>query len=312
MIIMARGDVATISWTTDDSWKYREVSRFIGKAYHAMTTTYEDAVPKYHRDGIPNILLTQWAANVVSLLEPQPAQNCHYPVSFVGQAHGDRLKRIEHLRSLGLEVSCFGHGWPSGSVKAEDIPKIYRDSVISLNFANSKGVNQIKARTFEVPGAGGFLLTEGAPGLDKYYTPDKEVAVFDGLKDLVEKAKYYLSHPEERDAIAKSGFDRTKREHTYDLRMKEVIDFALKAKEEWVKMGPHPPPPSFEETCLRHRLTLILRLLRFILTTGAAVVWGPVRGQRAARRLVFELSWRLAGERTFSAVGWPGRMFPNV
>lgn len=43
-IIQSRGDVATISWTTDDSWKYRQVSRYIGHAYHAMTTTYPQMV----------------------------------------------------------------------------------------------------------------------------------------------------------------------------------------------------------------------------------------------------------------------------
>ena len=44
------------------------------------------------------------------------------------------------------------------------IPEIMRQSVISLNFSNSRQGRQIKARTFEVPGAGGFLMTETAPG----------------------------------------------------------------------------------------------------------------------------------------------------
>lgn len=72
-IIRARGDVATISWTTDDSWKFREVSRFIGSAYHAITTTYDYIISLYHASGISNVLLTQWAANAEWLHEPLPA-----------------------------------------------------------------------------------------------------------------------------------------------------------------------------------------------------------------------------------------------
>ena len=93
-IIKERSNTATICWTTDDSWKYREVPRFIGKFYHAMTTTYEEALPKYRRDGVQNVLLTQWAANSETLVPPLPSRKCIYPVTFVGAAHGNRRRRI--------------------------------------------------------------------------------------------------------------------------------------------------------------------------------------------------------------------------
>jgi spore maturation protein CgeB len=46
-----------------------------------------------------------------------------------------------------------------------------------------------------------------------------------------------------------------------------------------------------------------------LLAAPLRLVWGPRRGRRAARRLLFELSWRIAGARTYGAAGWPGRMF---
>jgi len=103
-IIRRNTDTATICWTTDDSWKYREVSRFIGSAYHAMTTTYAEVIPNYHRDGIGEVLLTQWAANSQFLLEPLYASECIYPVSFVGAANGHRKRRIEQLLKNGVNV----------------------------------------------------------------------------------------------------------------------------------------------------------------------------------------------------------------
>lgn len=306
--IRARGDVATVSWATDDSWKYREVSRFIGHAYHAMTTTYSYVVPKYHADGIVNVLLTQWAASSERLNEPLAASDCSYPVSFVGTATKERREQVDRLRARGIGVACFGYGWDGGPVASDVIPTIMRESIISINFADSKGENQIKARTFEVPGAGGFLLTGAARNLETFYVPGLEIAVYQDFDDLVGKIDFYLSHPEERDRVARAGYERTLREHTYERRMAEVIDFALRAKEQ---NGPRKPGRAFDEALKSHTLTMPLRVLGAVLVGGARLLFGAQRGPRAARRLVFELSWRFAGRQTFTAGGWPGRLFPH-
>ncbi|MBU0734769.1 MAG: glycosyltransferase [Proteobacteria bacterium] len=309
--IQAAGDVATICWTTDDSFKYREVSRFIGSSYHVITTTYPEALPMYHRDRIHSVLLTQWAANSENLREPLAAKECEYQVSFVGAAHGDRKERIARLNDHGIGVSCFGYGWPSGPVAAEEIPQIMRKSIISLNFANSKGQNQIKARTFEVPGAGGFLLTEYAPGLEEFYSIGSEIDVFFKTEELVKKTGYYLSHPEKRDLVARAGFQRTVREHTYEIRMKEVLDFALSARDRYIAANKKPVMYSFDKLDRAHRVGSVSRLLREIIVLPCVLIWGEERGPRAARRLIFELSWRLFGKKTFTASGWPGRLFPE-
>ena len=310
-IIQSAGDVATICWTTDDSFKYREVSRFIGGSYHAMTTTYPEMLPMYQRDRIDNVLLTQWAANSENLKEPLYAKECEYQVSFVGAAHGDRRKRIATLNENGICVTCFGYGWPSGPVAAEKIPQIMRKSIINLNFANSRGQNQIKARTFEVPGAGGFLLTEYAPGLEKFYSIGNEIDVFFREEELVEKINYYLSHPDKRDTIAGAGLKRTKHEHTYEIRMEEVLDFAISSRDRYMRVFRKPITYFFDELARVHRAGLVSRLLREIIVLPCVLIWGKARGPRAARRLIFELSWRLLGKRTFAASGWPGRMFPE-
>ena len=305
-----RGDVATICWATDDSWKYRECSRFIGRAYHAMATTYDYVLPEYRRDGIENVMLTQWAANADALREPLPASACRYQVSFVGAAHGDRKSRIDGLAEKGIDVACFGYGWPAGPVNADEIPRIMRESVISLNFANARGENQIKARTFEVPGAGGFLLTERAPGLERFYSAGEELDVFANPAELEEKIRYYLSAPERRDEIARKGFERTRREHTYDARMSEIVNFALKAHDGFKQTHPGSGvTTSFAAANRRHRAGFLLKLLRATLVLPCIAIWGSSRGPRAARRIMFEISWRLFGTKTYSASGWPGRLF---
>ena len=305
--IRSRGDVATISWAADDSWKYREVSRYIGPSYHAMTTTYSNMLPRYHADGISEVLVTQWAAAANSLAEPLPAAECRYQVSFVGAAHGDRRERVERLRKAGIDVECFGHGWQHGPVDAETYARIFRESVISLNFANSRGRDQLKARCFEVPGAGGFLLTTMVEGLEQYYRPNDEVAVVSGEDELPGRIRYFLEHPAERDRIALAGFRRTVAEHTYDHRMRQLLEFAIVARDR----AQRPRSTDLARAVEIYRSGRFLRLLRFTLQPIAQLVYGRERGIRAARRLVFEISWRLVGRHTFSAAGWPGRMFPD-
>jgi spore maturation protein CgeB len=273
-----------------------------------MTTTYSYVVPRYHADGIFDVLLTQWAASSEWLAEPMAARDCRYPVTFIGTANRDRREFVARLRSRGIEVACFGYGWPAGPVASDSIPKIMRESVISINFANSKGENQIKARSFEVPGAGGFLLTGPARGLERVFVPGVEIAIYQDFEDLVGKINFYLSHPNERDRLARAGYERTLQEHTYERRLAEVIDFALAAKERNKAM---PPPRSFAQVLETHRITLSLRILRAVLMRAGKVFFGPQRGPRAARRFLFELSWRLVGRQTFTARGLPGRLFPN-
>ena len=195
---------------------------------------------------------------------------------------------------------------------AESIPEIAQSSVISLNFANARGENQIKARTFEVPGAGGFLLTENAEGLDHFYAVGKEIAVFDDGSDLEQKIRYYLAHAPERDAIANAGFERTSRNHTYETRLSELLTFALAAKENWLEQRPAIHFPPLADCYRTHRRGFGLRILRSMLMQAGRLIWGPNRGPRAARRFVFELSWRLLGAQTFTARGLPGRMFPEL
>ena len=93
--------------------------------------------------------------------------------------YGDRAEWIAALRGNGVAVWRSGHGTEGGIVNASDIPRIYRDSRISLNFSGSSqrtgNGHQIKARTFEVPCAGGFLLTEATLGLDRYFAIDHEI-----------------------------------------------------------------------------------------------------------------------------------------
>jgi spore maturation protein CgeB len=82
---------------------------------------------------------------------------------------------------------------------------------------------QIKGRNFEVPGAGGFLLTPYADNLDEYFLPGKEICVFTTMGDCLEKIRHYLDHDEERESIRRLGHARALRDHTYEKRFVDIL-----------------------------------------------------------------------------------------
>ena len=296
-----------VNWSTDDSWKYRQFSRLIAPAFDVFATTCPSAPAWYARDGIAHCVLTQWAAATTDMAAPKPAAECVLDVSFVGSNYGERPKRIDALHAAGITVECFGHGWPNGAVDAARLRSIIRDSRVSLNFSDAGGGagKQIKARIFEVPGAGGLLLTEGAPHLEDFFEPGREIAVFQDEGTLVASARRLLDASHERDAIALAGYQRVLREHTYEKRLTVLLDRARPQTEvrsplDWLR---------FEQVARRHSCGPFLRGMRGFLVAAASLVWGRQRGPRAARRAVFELSWRIFGRRTYTAAGLPGRMF---
>ena len=83
---------------------------------------------------------------------------------------------------------------------------------------------QLKGRNFEVPGCGGFLLTDPAEDLDRYYEAGKEIATFRTVREMINRARHYLKNEEERRAVAEAGRARTLREHTYVHRFGAIFD----------------------------------------------------------------------------------------
>ncbi len=305
--LMRRAGCKVVNWSTDDSWKYRQFSRLIAKEFDLYATTCPAAAAWYRADGIDNVHLTQWGASASWLAVPKPASDCRFPASFVGSAYGDRPARIAALGAAGIVVECFGHGWPAGPVAAERISEIVRDSVVSLNFseAGGGGGRQIKARVFEVPAAGGMLLTEVAPHLENYFVPGAEIALFQDDKQLLEQMHELLADPNHRDAIAQAGHARVRRHHTYCERFREMLD-----KLGSVAPGPRAIDwPAFQKIEANHPPGVSLRLLRILLLVPCVMLLGSSRGPRAARRLLFEVSWRVFGRHTYTAAGWPGRLF---
>lgn len=317
-LIRANSPVLVANWGTDDSWKFNQASRFFAEHVDLHVTTDFAAAADARELGLCNVFLSQWAGSAENVVAPVQSRECRYDVSFVGSMYGDRAKWIAALRAGGISVTCFGHGTENGVVDAKEIPKILRASRISLNFSrpgntglvgNTKSRRQIKARIFEIPHSGGFLLTEAAPGLDRYFAIDREIATFETEQELLRETRYFIEHPEIRDEIALAGHKRAIAEHTYLNRFSLILAElhtigSRRTRRPWTLSK-----DALADATKRYHSNALASWIRPALVSVFELVFGKVRGPRVARRVLFELSWRFAGETTYCAKGLPGRLF---
>jgi hypothetical protein len=91
-----------------------------------------------------------------------------------------------------------------------------RDSKITLNVESASTTrHSSNMRLFEATGVGACLLTDWTENLGELFEPEREVATFRDAKECVERIRWLLAHPDEREAIARAGQARTLRDHTY-------------------------------------------------------------------------------------------------
>jgi spore maturation protein CgeB len=250
----------TLIWLTDDHWQFSIFSRYWAPMFHWIATTDSEALEKYRNIGIKNVIKSQWGFNHHRLAPVHTKRKLG--VTFVGQVHSRRRALVQQLQSGGIDVTCWGKGWDNGRLSDTEVGEVFRGSAINLNFTESSNafgwkpiakilINrrtdntmqfntprqiadrlailfrgtrpQIKARNFEVPGFGGFLLTTHADNLAEYYLPGREVVTFDSPSDLIEKARYYIAHETQREAIRIAGHQRTLRDHTIEKRFARIF-----------------------------------------------------------------------------------------
>ena len=104
------------------------------------------------------------------------------------------------------------------------MPKIIKCSKINLNLTNRPIKTGLPLRIFDIMGAGGFLISNYQAEIPELFVPGEDIVLYDSIPDLLSKIEYYLAHDEERKAIAKNGYEKVKACHTYDIRLKEMLE----------------------------------------------------------------------------------------
>lgn len=145
---------------------------------------------------------------------------------------GDQRMEILQMLSEKFEVNLYtpeatpilGNVHNCGPVDyVTQMPKVFKQSKINLNMTLRSIVSGIPLRAMDIMGCGGFLLTNYQRDFEDLFEADVDYVYYTDNEDLLYKIDYYLSHTEEREAIARNGYQKVKENHTYEHRIKEIL-----------------------------------------------------------------------------------------
>lgn len=104
-----------------------------------------------------------------------------------------------------------------------EMPVIFHRSKVNMNIALKTVRTGIPLRVVDCMGCGGFVVSSYLEELLEYFVPGEECVVYENLEDMFLKADYYLKHEEERKRIAAAGFEKVKRDFTFEERLGRML-----------------------------------------------------------------------------------------
>ncbi len=139
-----------------------------------------------------------------------------------------RPQLIEFLKDTYKDRFChIGGDGDTGTIRGDALNRIYARSKVAVGDTLNINFNYpyyTSDRLFESTGRGGFTIYPKIKGLEEYFNDDEIVWYEHGnFDDLKTKIDYYIDNNEEREAIRIRSHERTKNEHTYVHRWKQIL-----------------------------------------------------------------------------------------
>lgn len=205
------------------------------KEFDLIISSFPHFVKKFKEIGVDSEFL-KWCAEK-SIPKKIGKKKRIYDVSYVGAFtphHSEGNKMLETLASE-VKVDFWGYGQNTllptspirknfhGQAWGREMYEIFAKSKIVVNRHINVAENYANnLRMYEATLMGVLLITDHKKNLDKIFKVGKEAVAYKNSSGLIKKVKYYLDHDKEREKIAKAGQKRTLKDHTYDVRMKEL------------------------------------------------------------------------------------------
>jgi spore maturation protein CgeB len=102
------------------------------------------------------------------------------------------------------------------------MPTVFKSAKINLNPTLRANRTGIPLRVVDVLGSGGFLLTTHQAEMDDFFDSD-EIIYYENAEEALDKVQYYLAHEEERIKIARSGYERIKKDFSFPDRIAKMF-----------------------------------------------------------------------------------------
>jgi hypothetical protein len=217
-------DAPVIYWASDTHLGY-DFRLFQAKRSQIVFVAQKDAVEKFAKDGVSATWLPHafeprayCDADDPTGTRPYELISKPYDIAFVG--HISSENRVNALDRIFSEFPNFFYGQKLFNEAARK----YAESKVVFNIAMKDDVNM---RCFEVMGSKSFLLTDRVQSIDELFIDGKHCVMYNSLDEAVDKARYYIAHDDEREAIVREGYAEVMANHTIDHRLQVMLNKAF-------------------------------------------------------------------------------------
>lgn len=245
-----------VYWATEDPIHAHVLTLpFIKQAQpHFVFTVSKEMVPYYESLGYPSAHL-DFGYHPCVHRRDEKVDSYACSVAVVANAYPGVIKvypqfyRLQSLRTLvspllkaGIRVDFWGTRWNEmadilgaripkqdlhGYLPYSEAYKVYNSADIILGLQNT--TSQVTMRTYEILGSGGFLLTSATPAVTDLFEPGRHLVVAQTTDETVEKVRYYLDHPLEREEISRRGHAAVAC-HSYKHRAESIVSILRQRK----------------------------------------------------------------------------------
>ena len=239
--IMKQTGGIPIHYTPDPAILFHKSRHFLKcvPRYAALFTTKPFEVELYRKLGAQKIYLTYQSFERTRFY-PRRAEEAYISdIAFIGhyESHyGDKIRLLSSLKNLNVNI--WGPGWvrhaniarwckpyvKGNGIWADEYPKAISSAKICLGLLSKLIPETTTTRTFEIPACGAFMLAERTDEHLALFEEGKEAEFFGSGDELLDKVKYYLAHPQQRQKIAVAGRERClKSGYSNHDRMMEMV-----------------------------------------------------------------------------------------
>ncbi len=207
-------------------WGHKEDGVWSGPAsvareYDLNLTNSPESLDKYRALGAQALF---WPEGGHFQGEPEPLER-DLDVLFIGTKYGIRERCCTFLRRQGVRISAYGQGWENGFVPESEMGRLIGRAkiVLGMGYIGHSSFQCLKARDFEVPIAGGLLLTSYHPALELVYRLGEEIESYNGFDECMKKVNWLLSHPAEAAEIRRKGYAAAVKRHSWCARIRQLV-----------------------------------------------------------------------------------------
>ncbi len=203
--------------------------------YGLILTSFPHFVDKFKNIGINSeYFKIGFEKSILPKLKKDTKQNQAVFVGGFSRHHNKIIETFEYVAN-NTPIEFWGYGSRKlpetspirkkhhGDAWGIEMYNILYNSKISINrHIDAAENNANNMRLYESTGVGSLLITDHKDNIDELFEVGKEIETYKTKEELVDKINYFLTHEDERKRIAEAGQQRTLRDHSYEVRMKEL------------------------------------------------------------------------------------------